>query len=624
MAPLTSAMVPSSRNMQQDNMESRSQQTSERYHYQRYGQSQATAAPPPQVEEVAVPVMLCHTCSHCGQMRSAGFHRSNPVLPGKPMVPTLCRRCEKKLKSSYRSTSRYTHIRKCTADVPCEWPGECVHIDIEHDERRGRRRSREETYFARYSPSRPRVIRRESSQAYLGLRALQRPREESRTERRTHTFSLSPRRSSRYAREAWLPPDIIRSRATQSDQVYSAPPAPLPSRVSKSDEVWPPPDIVHTHSYRKIDRSPSRRASSRIVELSPSPPPQTRSTRVMYRTESQERRPRSQSRSPVRVSFRTEGRSEEAEARLISHPRPYRSIVRERRSSVKLSDETSSNADSVPRRRLESPSRSILKPIGTDRETSYRRKDTVRESQERMHVEVKGPHVHFGEGGRQEEPVLESRGRPRYLDTRMASDDNYNHYREYSRHRVVDGPPPESPTQDFERIRIRHSSPSPRKQYEEEIRIDRQHRLSPSPPISRRYEETRFRRTSPLTARHTPHAPTSSPSPERPPQPLYRHVTRTRALERTGHVTPPSNCRRQEEDNTDSESAHSGEITEVRSWKGIDEDGQPATFVEERRTMRMIDQGSERGGLAREYRDMGRGQRSDARDRVTSRSWKDV
>jgi hypothetical protein len=89
-------------------------------------------------------------------------------------------------------------------------------------------------------------------------------------------------------------------------------------------------------------------------------------------------------------------------------------------------------------------------------------------------------------------------------------------------------------------------------------------------------------------------------------------------------VTPPSNCRRQEEDNTDSESAHSREITEVRSWKGIDEDGQPATFVEERRTMRMIDQGSERGGLAREYRDMGRGQRSDARDRVTSRSWKDV
>ncbi|CAN9375760.1 unnamed protein product [Alternaria alternata] len=164
-------MVPSSRNMQQDNMESRSQQTSERYHYQRYGQSQATAAPPPQVEEVAVPVMLCHTCSHCGQMRSAGFHRSNPVLPGKPMVPTLCRRCEKKLKSSYRSTSRYTHIRKCTADVPCEWPGECVHIDIEHDERRGRltEAPHAERVPGSSSSVRPLRLRRDPRESCIGL-----------------------------------------------------------------------------------------------------------------------------------------------------------------------------------------------------------------------------------------------------------------------------------------------------------------------------------------------------------------------------------------------------------------------------------------------------------------------
>jgi hypothetical protein len=80
----------------------------------------------------------------------------------------------------------------------------------------------------------------------------------------------------------------------------------------------------------------------------------------------------------------------------------------------------------------------------------------------------------------------------------------------------------------------------------------------------------------------------------------------------------------QEEDHTDSESAHSGEITEVRSWKGIDENGQPATFVEERRTVRMIDQGSDRGGLAREYRDLGRGATPDAREKVMSRSWRDV
>jgi hypothetical protein len=46
--------------------------------------------------------------------------------------------------------------------------------------------------------------------------------------------------------------------------------------------------------------------------------------------------------------------------------------------------------------------------------------------------------------------------------------------------------------------------------------------------------------------------------------------------------------------------------------------------VEERRTVRMIDQGSDRGGLAREYRDSGRGTMLDAREKLMSRSWRDV
>lgn len=70
---------------------------------------------------------------------------------------------------------------------------------------------------------------------------------------------------------------------------------------------------------------------------------------------------------------------------------------------------------------------------------------------------------------------------------------------------------------------------------------------------------------------------------------------------------------------TDSDSAHSGEVTEVRSWRGIDENGQPATFVEERRTVKTIEQGNERGGLG-EYRNL-----SDrARDRVGGRQYRDV
>jgi hypothetical protein len=92
-------------------------------------------------------------------------------------------------------------------------------------------------------------------------------------------------------------------------------------------------------------------------------------------------------------------------------------------------------------------------------------------------------------------------------------------------------------------------------------------------------------------------------------------------------MTPPPSRRRGEEDHTDSDSAHSGEITEVRSWKGIDENGKPATFVEERRTVRprMIEQGSERGGLGPEYGSLrGSDERASGRDRLVMRSWRDV
>ncbi|KAF3049088.1 hypothetical protein E8E11_005997 [Didymella keratinophila] len=47
-----------------------------------------------------------------------------------------------------------------------------------------------------------------------------------------------------------------------------------------------------------------------------------------------------------------------------------------------------------------------------------------------------------------------------------------------------------------------------------------------------------------------------------------------------------------EDDVTDSEGDDGDRLIEVRSWKGIDENGQPATFVEERRQVKMIDRGS--------------------------------
>jgi hypothetical protein len=67
---------------------------------------------------------------------------------------------------------------------------------------------------------------------------------------------------------------------------------------------------------------------------------------------------------------------------------------------------------------------------------------------------------------------------------------------------------------------------------------------------------------------------------------------------------------------TDSDSAHSGEVTEVRKWRGVDEDGKPCTFVEER-SVKMLEQGSERG--RNDCARLGDGVR-----RVERRSWRDV
>lgn len=75
------------------------------------------------------------------------------------------------------------------------------------------------------------------------------------------------------------------------------------------------------------------------------------------------------------------------------------------------------------------------------------------------------------------------------------------------------------------------------------------------------------------------------------------------------------------EEVTDSDSAHSGEVVEVRSWRGLDENGRPATFVEERRRvgMGMIEQGSERGGEFRPMMD-----RLAEGNFATAESWRDV
>lgn len=644
-----SDMVPVPQNMSAEIVQAGSRHTSEQYHYQQYGQPQArpeSQVSPPQVEEVAVPVMLCHTCSHCGTMRSAGYHRNNPVLPGKPLVSSPCRRCKKKIK--YRSGSSFARIRSCTANEHCDWPDESFHIDINRGERRGRRRSREEIYVSRSSPSRPCVVRQSSSKTNLGLRVLQEPIRAVKTHTRMRVSSLSPRQSSRYG-EVWPPPDVVRMRAAGHDEVPS--PLPPPYGYTGRTEVWPPPDVVRTHPYRKLERSPSHRVSPRIVELSPSPPPvRTRATRVVYRSASRERHASSKaievsqspphlrtratrsmyrsvspehrhiprSISPVRVNIREKRRSEDAEARITAHPRPYRPVLPDQRPIMRTSDETSSNNESISRSRADSPGRSILKNVGNDRETQQRRQANMRASQQSTHVEVGGPRVHFTAKRKHDRPATESQGRTMYVDERPVKLDNFEHYRDYSQHQYVDKASRMTPADELEKLRIRRSSISPQRSYEEEIRIDRARRISPSPPPPRRYEETRVRYTSPLTSRARPLRGPPSPSlPERSLHGGYRHVSRTRTVERERpRTSPPPPRRLQEEvqgDETDSDSAQSGEIIETKSYKGIDENGQPATFVEERRSVRMIDQGSERLG---DFRPM--------TDKLGTRSYRDV
>jgi hypothetical protein len=509
--------------------------------------------------------------------------------------------------------SNYTRIRSCTAEEPCDWPRESARIDIDHHEHRGRRQSREEIHTYGHSPSRPRVIRQSTSPTRLGLRALQQDHSMPRMLRnktRTRVSSPSPRRASRYD-EIWPPPDVVPIRPSKHEE---RPATRTDPNLTSRDEVWPPPDVIRTHSYRKAAAGPLRRQSSRIIELSPSPPPScTHPTRAVYRSNSVERRPRSV--SPVRVSFREERQSEDAEARMMSHPRPYRPVLPDQRNFRRTSEDTASSNDYMSRVRQESLGRSILKPPGGERETS-RRQTSMRESQQSIAVEVGGPQVHFGTEGRNDRSALSNKNRPRQSDHARRSGDDYEVYHKYSRHRYVDDPPPPPPVEEMERLRVRRSSLSPQRSYEEEIRIDHARRISPSPP--RRYEEVRVRHVSPLPLRErerTPRPPPAPLSPECLSYSGYRYVSRTRAPSRTRSLTPPPAQRPAEEDVTDSDSAHSGDITEVRSWRGIDENGQPATFVEERKTVRMLEQGSERGGQA-ELRPLS--------DRVTARSWKDV
>ncbi|KAJ4992113.1 hypothetical protein SVAN01_02434 [Stagonosporopsis vannaccii] len=525
----------------------------------------------PQFEEHTVPVLLCHTCSDCGQMRSAGYHRNHPVIPGKPIVTTPCRKCKKRGNDHRRSrATSYTRVRTCTADEPCDWPREPVHVVIDHSERRGRQRNRDEIYASwRTNHLRSSIIKQSSSRANLGLRSMQRsPLRDYMSTARVRISSLSPGRS-RYD-GVWPLPDVVGMRPSRQDT-----PFPVP------EELWPPPDVVRTHSYRK--QSPHR-PRPRIIELSLSPPlARSRTTKFKHREASEERR----ARSPVRRS--------ESHIRMQSHPQSYRTVAPDNRVHSHSNEALTHDAASGPV--------SVIKATDMTYEPSFRRRNSLRNSQQSTDVEVGGPRVQFA-AERREDSV--SNDRPE-------RDKHKKHIR-YERRSYVDAPA-SPPLDRIERLHIRRSSPSPRRAYEE-IRVDRARRISPSP--LRCYEEVRFRQASVSPRR--PQEPSLRPPPSPPPRERtvhrgYRHISRTMFVDHTRSLTPPPNRKRAsvDEDETDSEDDGQGRLIEVRSWNGLGENGQPANFVERRRNDRMIDKGSVGGS---DFRPL--------TERLSSRSWREV
>jgi hypothetical protein len=468
-------------------------------------------APPP---EPQVHVLLCHVCSVCGRMRSAGFHRHHPVIPGQPHVQTPCRRCKKKAKKEReRREERDSGART-------------IRIEIDGVESRGRARSREQVvYLARrhssLSPQRTRV-KRSTSRARVGVRML---------------------------RQSRSPLEVLRRRRTQVRVSSSSPPVEMRFRRHRSDEVFSRHEKHHAHL-----------PGCRVTELSPSPSPtQTRtSRRVEYRNLSPEQRlpeGRRRSPSPVRVG-RRERRTGDAQNRLAAHPAAYRTVEVDRRTFLRESD----GSVSTDSRQPSPPPRGILRNPEIEYRTLHRRR--METSNDSLLPEPGGSRVQFA-------------GERRQMG-RREMDYTREHIRRHQAQRsfVEDVPPsPPSPPleRSFGRLRVRPASPPSSRGYEDEIRV---RHVSPH-----RYEEVRVRRRSPvphgLTEKSREHTPHTTP------------YTRYHSLEQIRSESPPPDPRHEDwEDVTESESEHEneGDLVSVRRYRDLDENGRPATFVEERRT----------------------------------------
>jgi hypothetical protein len=338
------------------------------------------------------------------------------------------------------------------------------------------------------------------------------------------------------------------------------------------------------------------------------------------------------SESRTNLGLRVLQEYHEAETRMAEHPMSYR-VLPDQRSFSNRNEGPAISHHGAPRPLYDhpqSPSGGILKQPGMNRQTSYRHETAMRKSQESTMVEVGGPKVQFSTGAeRRAEKIMLDRNREqsrRHFFNKNSEDYDYYPRHETARYRTED--PQSLRITSFEHLRIRQSSPV-REPYDEiRVRHVSPRRLEELPvrqqSLERQFDKIRVRHVSPpggsigevnvryesppppcrepsaeIRYRYIPEprrgrSPSRDPSPDRP-HATYRTAERREIIER-GSSIPPLRKDKEKEKDWD-------QVTAVRTFRGTDENGQPATFVEERRRVRLIEEekgDSERGGYPQE------------------------
>ncbi|KAF2707733.1 hypothetical protein K504DRAFT_42307 [Pleomassaria siparia CBS 279.74] len=507
-------------------------------------------SPPPSESADGLPVLLCHVCRDCGEMRSAGFHRQNPVIPGQPLTSSSCRRCTKKKKKrgKERCTRRSIHVKTCRSDDPCDWADINIQFGGEHRKHGTRGRS-----HSVYDPPAcvPPIIKRKESKSRLGLRTLQDIK----------------------------PPSILRARSVSpvyvDDRLHAY---PMPYQILPDQRAFlRDPDVPHgilkspgmnrETSYRRHMNS---QESARVEIGGP---------KVQFRSESARRLQRQDSE---------DGR--ESPKQLVME----RQDARDDYSYYHRREKRYEDPASPPIRDLESLHIRHVSPARSYEKVYYRDNSPAR------HIEG----VRF----RDRSParrVEEFHGRGR------------------------------SPQRIIRQAHVRHVSPPIRKAEEA-----RPHRAPVDEILVRhvspgRFDQVRIRDYSPEPRPRDRSPEPRLPSPPDRPPIHYRTFQQYAAIERGPSPRPKPEPQQKGKgkdwdqmtasDSDDSEDQ--GELMDVRKRRGIDENGEPVTFVTERRRVRLIEEEEkgDEGRFPHEGRDYAHERLEYAYDnRPREGSWRDV